>query len=407
MTHRFSRRAALKAGALTGAFALSGGATALAAPRRSGRDVLVLVFLRGGADTLSLVVPYQDPDYHAVRPTLGIGASDVDDLDGTFGLCRTASALLPHYQAGELAIVQAVGSVHPTRSHFEAMWRIEQAAVSGGAVGDGWLARHLNATPAASSSATARALAVDKTLPDALRGSPETMAAQSLADLRLGGPQGTKAGRGALLRAMLRDTPAPDGPRGETSLELLEALDSVDFETRPVNGGAQYPAHPFGRALYETATLVQADVGVEAIEVDFGGWDHHTFAGPLSGDLADHARTLAEGLSAFRADLGTTMDRVTVMVMSEFGRRVDENGGGGFDHGRGGLAMVMGGAQVNGGQLYGSWPGLAPHQLDDEAIAVTTDIRDVIAEVLVKRMGTASLGAALPGHSPSFLGLVR
>ncbi len=401
-----TRRDALRAGVLGGAVALASGARAFARPRGSARDTLVLVFLRGGADGLSVVVPYQDAHYHALRPNLGIGAADVTDLDGYFGLCRTASAMRPLYDAGRLAFVQAVGSLNPSRSHFEAMRRIEQAAVFGGSLEDGWMARHLNLTSPASSAATARGVAIDTTLPDAMKGSPTTMAVQALHQLRLGGPAATVPGRSDVLRTMLAQTPPPDGPRGETSLRFLEALDGVDFVGRPVPPGVTYPSGKFGSALFEAATLIQADVGVEAIEVDYGGWDHHGFSGPLDGNLGGKVRTLSEGLAALMADLGAAADRTTVLVMSEFGRRVDENGSSGFDHGRGGLAMVLGGAHVRGGQIFGSWPGLAPHQLDDDALAVTTDLRHVIGEILERRMGTADLGAVLPGYSPNYLGIV-
>lgn len=401
-----TRRDALKAGALTGAFALSGGATAFAGPRVGTRDVLLLIFLRGGMDGLSVVVPYQDDALYKVRPTLGVRRVDVDDLDGMFGLSRTAAALLPLYNAGDLAFVHAVGSLNPSRSHFEAMRRIEQAAIFGGSPGDGWLARHLNSTAPASPLATARGIAIDRTLPDSLKGGSNTIATQAMKNLRLGDPQATKAPRAAELRAMLQAAPSPDGPRGLTSLALLESLESIDFETRPVAANVTYPSHPFGRALYESATLIQSNVGVEAIEVDYGGWDHHTQAGPLSGSLSDHARTLSEGLGAFMTDLGPLTNSVTVMVMSEFGRRVDENGSNGFDHGRGGLAMVLGGDHVAGGRVYGDWPGLQPDQQDDKAVAVTTDLRNVIGEVLERRLQTASLGTVLPNFTPSYLGIV-
>lgn len=401
-----TRRDALRAAAVGGALTLTSGVRVHARPRSAARDTLVVVFLRGGADGLSIVVPYQDPHYHALRPTLGIGAADVSDLDGTFGLCRTAGALRPWYDAGQLAFVQAIGGVNPTRSHFEAMWRIEQAAVAGGNLGSGWLGRHLESTAPASPAATARGVAVGPTLPGALNGSPETMAVQCLGDLRLGGPAATVPARAAAMHAMLAATPPPDGPRGATSLRFLEALHGIDFAGRTPAGGAVYPASNFGRALHETATLILADLGVEAIEVDLGGWDHHRFSGPLDGALAGKVRTLSEGLAAFLTDLGPAADRTTVLVLSEFGRRVDENGSSGFDHGRGGLAMVLGGAHVRGGQVHGVWPGLAPHQLDDDALAVTTDVRDLFAELLVRRMGTADLSAVLPGHTPTPLGVV-
>lgn len=404
-----SRRDALKAGAAFGALSLSSGARAFAARPVPGtqRDVVVVVFLRGGADGLSIVVPTGDDRLYAERPTLGIREADTLPLNRLFGLSRIAAPLYPLFQSGELALMHAVGSLNPTRSHFEAMRRIEQAAIVGGTLPEGWLARHLQTTLPANPGANGRAIAIDRTLPASLQGSVDAIPITSLKDFELGGPMPTRSMRAARLAAMLEAAPAPDGPIGGTTLELLNTLDSIDFETRPVASGVNYPEGEFGRALYETATLIREDVGIEAIEVDSHKWDHHGDARPLTGRLATRLTDLSQGLAAFMEDLGPAKDRVTVMVMSEFGRRIDQNGSLGFDHGRGGIAMVLGGAHVKGNaKVHGTWPGLGVRQQDDKALAVTTDIRDIIGEILVKRMGTTDLATVLPGYTPNFHGLV-
>lgn len=402
-----SRRDVLRMGAAGGAIALSGGARVFASPAGpGGRDVLVFVFLRGGADGLSIVVPYQDADLYAFRPTLGVQQADVVDLDGFFGFNRVAQPLVDLYRAGNLAIVHAVGSLNPTRSHFEAMRRIEQGAIFGGTLPDGWLARHLRVTAPADPLATGRAVAVDRVLPTSMQGSPDAIPISRLSEFTLGGPASTRLARRARLESMLAAAPAPDGPLGSTTLGLIEAFDPLDFAGRPVGPGIAYPDSSFGRALYEAATVIKSGISIEAIEIDMGDWDHHGLVGPLNGRLATRLDDLARGLRAFMDDLGTDRDRVTLVCHSEFGRRVDENGSAGFDHGRGGIAMVLGGAHVHGGQVYGTWPGLSMAQQDDKALSVTTDIRHVIGEVLVRRLQTADLGAVLPGYTPGFLGLV-
>lgn len=402
-----SRRDLLRMGAAGGAFALASGARAAVRPLDSeANDTLVLIFLRGGMDGLSMLVPTVEDALYNERPTLGVRAANTLDLDGFFGLNETGSRLLPWYQSGNLAFVHAVGSPNPTRSHFEAQRRIEQAAITGGVLQSGWLARHLRDTAPAVPTSSGRAIAIDRTLPTVMQGGPSAIPIASLAEFELGGPIATRDARAARIEAMMNLAPAPDGPAGITNLATVAALGSLDFETRPIDSGVDYPSSKFGQSLYEAATLIKSGVPVEAIEVDSGGWDHHGLAAPLTGRFASRLNDLSSGLDAFMADLRNDADRVTVLVMSEFGRRVDENGSAGFDHGRGGVAMVLGGRHVNGGVVHRDWPGLSPADLDDGALQVTTDIRDIISEVLVKRMNTSDLSAALPGYTPNFLGLV-
>ncbi len=201
--------------------------------------------------------------------------------------------------------------------------------------------------------------------------------------------------------------PEPDRSSGRAALGLVHELAAIDFVHRTPNGGAQYPEGKLGRGLFEAASLIKNHSGVEVIEVDSGDWDDHRATGPLDGAFAARMNGVAKALSAFSTDLGEDADRVTTLVISEFGRTLLENGSGGTAHGRGGLAMILGGAHVVGGQLHGDWPGLTDEQLDDGAIRVTVDVRDVMAEILKKRLHTADLDSVLLGHTPSMPGLLR
>ncbi|MEM1449944.1 MAG: DUF1501 domain-containing protein [Planctomycetota bacterium] len=401
-----TRRDVLRFGACAGAVTLASGARAVARATGPGpRDTLVVVFLRGGLDGLSLVVPYADGDYYAQRPATAVPQADTIDLDGFFGLNRAAAPLHPLFSSGRLAFVHTCGFPHPTRSHFEAMRRIEEAEASGGPVGSGWLARHLDATSPVGSSG--RAIAVDRTLPTSLQGGPATLPIPRMDEFRYGGPVATRAARVARLDAMYRAASEPDRGGGLTAQALLATFASIDFAGRVPAGGAVYPPGTFGAGLYEAATLIKSGVGMEAIEVDLGGWDDHSHTGPVSGDFAVRSAELADGLAAFLADLEGDADRTTVLVHSEFGRRVDENGSGGSDHGRAGVAMVLGGTQVLGGVVHRQWTGLATPQLDDGALPVHIDLRDVIGEILVDRLHTPDVASVLRGHVPTPLGLVQ
>ena len=368
--------------------------------RGAGRDTLVVVFMRGGHDGLSLCVPTGDSDYYAQRPTIAVPASETLPLDGFFGLNRAAQDLLPLYQGGQLAFVHACGLPHPSRSHFEATRRVEEASVIGGAIGSGWIGRFMGEALRLG-TAHGRGIAIDRVLPQSLQTAPETVCIPKLADFSFAGPAATQSARAARLDAMYDVRPEVERNGGKTGLSFLSRLASVDFTGRTPSGGAVYPSDRFGAGLYEAASLIKAQAEIEVIEIDSGGWDDHSSLGPVTGEYAARIARLSAGLRAFLADLGPDADRTTVLVQTEFGRRVDENGSGGIDHGRAGLAMVLGGSQVAGGSVYRTWPGLDAAALDDGAVVVTTDIREVYAEILVKRLQAtpAALASALPGFS--------
>jgi len=372
------------------------------------RDVLVYIFLRGGIDSLSVVVPYGDGELYVQRPTLAVGPPGPGgalDLDGFFGLNPVAAPLLPAFAAGRLAFVHALGTNDHTRSHFDAFKKVEQGVPGQplGIVHDGWLARHLQLVPPLASGPL-RGAALRSTLPITLTGAPRTLPVSVPAEFIFPGAQATKAARKAAIAAMYGPGPAPIGPAAIDTLGSIELLGGIDFDAPPQHG-ASYPDTIFGRALQACATIVRADVGVEALQVDLDGFDHHNEEGPLDGDLALLLDELSHSLAAFDQDLGTLMDGVTLVAHSEFGRRVEENASLGADHGFAGMAFVLGG-HVNGGQVHGTWPGLTPAAQVDGDLAVTTDLRDVLGEVLAKRLAATDLATIFPGHVVQFPGVV-
>ena len=381
----------------------------------SPHDILVTVFLRGGADGINSIVPYFEDAYYRKRPNLSI-ASPKDartnanarlvDLDGKFGLHPALAPLLPFYQQGQLAILHACGSQDGTRSHFEAMAAVERGlAKEGPGPGDGWIARHLASTERPDDSPL-RAVAFGGTLPDSLRGALNTVALESLSDFKLDAvPEKRQHYHNALLK--LYD-PGKDevAHAGRETLAVLDALQKIDPDQYKPSHNALYPDTDLGRGMRQTACLIRADLGLEVAALDRGGWDTHYAQGSTVGILSLSLDDLAKSLSAFSRDLGEEMSRVTVVVMTEFGRRVAENTGLGTDHGRASFMLVMGGG-TKGGQVYTKWPGLEDHQLDETGdLRVTTDYRDVLGEVLAQRMRNTRLSTVFAGYQPRSVGIV-
>jgi len=368
------------------------------------RDTLVFVFLRGGMDTLSAVVPYGDGALYSARPSLAVPQSQVIDLDGFFGLSPALAPLQRAYLDQKLAIVHAVGSTDPTRSHFDAMARIETASPNVPTIAsDGWLARHLT-NIGALGSGELRAIGHGDLLPRMLAGAPATLPVSSPATFGFPGDPLTAPNRRAAIESMYGQTTPPMGPAAASALAAIDQLDAVDFAGYTPANGAAYPATNFGSALVSAAAMLKNGLAIEAITYDYGGWDHHANMGPLTGTLANMLSDLARGLDAFELDMRNSGRGWTMVVQSEFGRRVAENGSAGADHGHGSCMFVLG-ESVAGGQVIAQWPGLAPAQLDQGDLAVTTDYRDVLWEVLAQRLGATNLGSIFPGHTPTALGV--
>lgn len=390
-----------------------------AAAGRGRRKVLVAIFQRGAVDGLNTVIPFAERDYYFARPSIAVarpgsspGAGDMAalDLDGFFGLHPRLGPLHRLYQRGQLAVVHACGSPSSTRSHFDAQDYLETGTPGVKRTADGWLNRYLSARSQPAQTPF-RGVALTEMLPRSLLGPAPALA---IPDLRRFGLRGGPIA--AEVREMLEaDYAAARDPglmaAGRDAFEAARMLASAELGTGPANGAA-YPTSAFGRALRQIARLIRADVGLEVACAESTRWDHHANEGAATGQLADSLDELARGISALVTDLGDRIEDVLIMTMSEFGRTVAENGSGGTDHGHGNAMFLVGG-EVNGGQVYGRWPGLAREQrFEGRDLAVTTDFRDVFAEVLVRHLGfdLAGSGAVFPGHAltvANFLGILN
>ena len=371
--------------------------TALAAqPVLAGKKTLVTIFQRGGVDGLNMVVPFGDPDYYAHRSSIAIPSPSPErvsalDLDGFFGLNPQMEPLHQIYQEGHLAIINAAGSPHTTRSHFQAQDYMESAAPGGAAVSDGWLNRHLqtNQHPEAS---TFRGIALGQNLPRTLKGEAPALAIGDLTDSQ-------KVIEARALYESLYDRETNALLSG-TSREMFDAIEQLKelspASYQPANGADYRGGRAFGQSMRQLAQLIKADVGVEVAFLDIGGWDTHSNQGGAEGNLSFRLRQFARTLEAFYRDLGDRMDDVVVLTMSEFGRTARENGSGGTDHGKANVMFLLGGS-VKGGKVYGDWPGLAREQLnEDRDLAMTTDFRDVFAEVLIGHLQSQRPGLVFP-----------
>ena len=368
-----------------------------------GGDVLVVVSLRGGFDGLTAIAPIGDPAYYTARPGIALPKAQAIAGDGMFGLHPALSPLLPLWQAGQMSAVHAVGQEAPARSHFAAMEAMERAA-AGTSVRTGWLDRMLAATGAATPLAGA---SVGSAMPGRLLGGPAPdIAFQAIDNFTLAG-ESAKRPMAKALRALYDGAPEPlaavaraaDGALGQTG-----TLRAAGYA--PANG-AVYPATPLGAALKDVARLIKGGVGLRAAAVDSGDWDMHEGLGAaVKGQrMFDNLTETATALAAFTTDIGADgMKNVTVVTVSEFGRRVAENGSKGVDHGYGNAMLLLGGG-LRGGRVYGTWPGLAPDKLLAGDLAVTTDYRSVIGEILQKRCGVGDLSGVFPGVKPSSFGL--
>lgn len=369
---------------------------ARAASTSTGRKkVLVTIFQRGAADGLNVVVPFGESRYYDLRPTLAVpkpSSSDANsavDLNGFFGLHPSLAPLKPIYDAKTLAIVHATGSPDPTRSHFDAQDYMEAGTPGMKSTRDGWLNRAL--LPQAAKSSPLRALALGPSLPRMLRGTNPAVAVNNIADFQVRDSASAEMFESMYSRSL--DTVLQG--TGKDTFEAVKMLKTIQKENYTPDGGAAYPAGRFGQSMRQIAQLIKANVGVEVAFADIGGWDTHTNQpAALSARLSE----LGQGMAAFYKDLGDRMADVAVVTMSEFGRTARENGTRGTDHGHANAMFVMGGA-INGGAIHGEWPGLQQEQLyESRDLAVTTDFRDVLSELVSNHLGNRQISAVFPGY---------
>ena len=367
------------------------------------RKLLIAIFQRGAADGLNIVVPFGDRDYYTSRPTIALAQPGGGregaalDLDGFFGLHPRLGPLLPLWHQRSLAVVHACGSHDPTRSHFDAQDYMESGTPGVKRTADGWLNRVLRAERREDASPF-RAVALGPQLPRTLQGTAPALAMTDVTRFGVRGATGTQAsfeaGYAEAADRVLQRT-------GRDAFSAMRQLDTAAPGRHQPANGAVYPRSVYGRALEQIAQLAKADVGLEVAFAESTQWDHHANEGAATGQLANRLDDFAAGIAALVTDLGSRMQDVVILTMSEFGRAVAENGNRGTDHGHANAMFVVGGS-VNGGKVYGRWPGLAPAQRHDgRDLAVTTDFRDVFAEIAVRHLGVRDARAVFPGYAIS------
>jgi len=366
----------------------------------SNSNVLVVLSLRGGADGMSLVVPHAEPAYYSARPTAGIAASRLLHADAMFGLHPSFEKLSGMWASGRMAAIHAVGLPTPNRSHFDAMELVEDAD-PGSSARVGWLNRMVSGL-ASRSEVFAGVQLGTGTVPTSLAGPFPAIATGGFDDLRTPFAK-DPAMRSRIEGRLLKQYKKHGGSVGAAGVRAV-ALSNRSAAVASGGGpGAPYPRSELGRALKASAQLIRSGAGVKAVAVDSGGWDQHVDVGWR---VSETIKDLAGCLDAFFADLGAHADRVTVVTLSEFGRRLSENGARGLDHGYGNAVLALG-AGVNGGRFYGRWPGLGTGKQVDGDLAVTTDYRSVLMEILRARFPAVDASTVFPGVGLSPLGFMR
>jgi uncharacterized protein (DUF1501 family) len=370
------------------------------------RKTLIAIFQRGAVDGLNMVVPHGEHTYYDLRPTIAIPKPQVGnvdaaiDLDGFFGLHPALQPFKPLWDSKRLAIVEAAGSPDNTRSHFDAQDYMESATPGVKSTQDGWLNRLLQSKSDTQNSLF-RAVSLTSNMPRVLQGKAPALAISNLADFTIRAGQNSAAVQGGF--EAIYDQTANDvlGGTGKETFEAVNYLKKVNPSQYKPENGAQYPRNPFGNSLLQIAQLIKAGVGLEIAFTDIGGWDTHVNEGNSRGQLGNLLQQFSAGIAALYTDLGQRMDDVVILTMSEFGRTARENGNRGTDHGHANAMFVVGNS-VRGGKVYGQWPGLKTDQLyEGRDLNLTTDFRDVFAEVAKRHLGTPNLRAVFPGYDLS------
>lgn len=359
---------------------------------------LVVIFQRGAADGLNIVVPHGEPQYYAMRPSINVPRKAVLDLDGFFGLHPALASFQPLWQQRHLAIVHAAGSPDPTRSHFDAQDFMESGTPGVKVTDNGWLNRSLHAMPQQSPKSAFRAIALGPSLPRILSGAEPAVAVNNINDFSIGGRNAKVSPAATAFEAMYdHSVDSVLHGTGEETFDALKMLKASDPAKYTPASGANYPKGRFGDSLRQLAQLIKANLGVQVAFADIGGWDHHVNEGSTEGQIANVLTEFSQSITAFWTDLGDLGEDTIVVSMSEFGRTARENGNRGTDHGHANVMFVLGGP-VKGGRVYGRWPGLDQSQLyEGRDLALTTDFRQVIGEAVARHMGNRNLANVFPG----------
>jgi uncharacterized protein (DUF1501 family) len=380
-----------------------------AAEAEPNQDILVVIFLRGGIDGLNLAPPKAGNDrgfYEEKRPDIQLPAASLLSLDDRFGLHPAAGALYELYQDKRVAVVHAAGLTSDTRSHFDAMQYMELGTPDKKVAGSGWLTRHLQTASNLPTEIIMPAMSAGSLQPTSLAGSREAIGMRSPDDFGLQ----SHWYYGDWQRQALRQMYTGSSWLHESGIKTLNALDVIEWANpgsyTPANG-AVYPGTGFGDDLQSVAQMIKMQLGLRIVTVDLGGWDTHEYQGDGDQEWSPFSQQISQlsaGMAALYADLSNHngidhTKRLTVVVMSEFGRSFAQNASHGTDHGHGNVMLLMGGA-VNGGKVFGEWPGLATEQLYDRRdLAITTDYRRVLSEILIRRLGNPNLGTIFPNYS--------
>ena len=396
-------------------------ARTLAQTKTTGRrKTMIVIFQRGAMDSLNAVVPYGEQDYYNLRPGIAVPRPNNDkqpnnpaalDLDGFFGLNPALASFKPIYDAGQLAIVHAVGSPDTTRSHFDAQDYMEAGTPGVKSTTDGWLNRYLQASPDKAASPF-RAVAMGANLPRTLQGRAPSLAMNNISEfnVRAGGGQASTAVQGgfeAMYEQSINETLRGTGRETFDAVKMLKRVNPSQYQPA---SDALYPRGKFGDSLKQIAQLIKSDIGLEVAFTDIGGWDTHANEGGGQGQLANRLLEFSTGIAALHADLKERRDDVVILTMTEFGRTAKENGNRGTDHGHASCMFLVGG-NVNGGKVLGKWPGLKNSQLyEGRDLALTTDFRDVFGEVATRHLGANNLNTVFPGYQinrANFRGIIR
>lgn len=400
----FTRRRFIAGAGMAGAASLGAQlvTTRVSFAAQSETGTLVVIFLRGGMDGLSVVVPADDPHLLDARPDIAVRGGSLLPLDRGFGLHPALAPLHNFWQSGLLAAVPAVSTPDVSRSHFQAQDSLERGG-SAATVTEGWLDRVLDKL---GPGTTFRAVSQGSTLPRSLAGDQPSLSLSSVDSFRLATENRLRDRTSQALATLYTGFEHPLVPEVATTLSALDTatmLRAADYQP-----ATTYPDSEFARGLTELAGLIKANAGLRVAAMDLGGWDMHTNIGSVDdGDMKKNLTSLGEALAAFATDLGDRLNDVTVVTMTEFGRRVEQNASFGTDHGHGAVALVLGGG-VAGGTVHGEWPGLAPEVLDQGDVPGANDYRNLLGEIVSGRLGVsaADMATVFPDHQFQPLGVM-
>lgn len=384
---------------------------------RAKRDVIIQIYLRGGIDGLSFCVPHGESRYYTLRPTLAIpqpggGSTSAINLDGFFGLHPSMQPLMPAFQDNNLLMVHATGAVpnNWSRSHFDAQRWMEVGKPDDGSITTGWLGRHLATVPPVNPNTSLRGIAIDQGLIRSLRGGPKTVPLPDPDDYGYGDAWGTSVPAMAQwLQTAYARMPEPVRSAALSTQSTIDLLNTIDFPGYAPSGGAIYPDTEIAQGLRATAAMLRAQIGLEVVGLDIGGWDTHADQGANGGLFANLLANLSNALGAFYTDLiAAGYNNFLVVCLSEFGRTAKENASLGTDHGTGNAMLLMG-PKVAGGRVLADWPGLAQANLyQNQDLKATIDFRDILAEIVHKRLSNAAgVAQVFPGYTPNYRGVIE